>query len=318
VAEDLDALARTLAGPLPRSRALRVIGAAVATALIGGIRPPLARADCADTCTAKGLVLCAEPVGSFGACMKTCCDPLTTCCITHDDKGQADSAGCCAPETQDCTRRGCQCAVPCDGRCCRRDEVCSPAGCCKPELVCGRTCCEEGTRCLDAARSRCSSICKSDVGVQDYDPKQACCTQRAGVQPKYPVRDLLVCTPVQRKGALQQVRTHLGRGCPSIGENAPRSFGTARFGRACDRHLLCYAECGARKSTCDTAFHQELVQACENAYGPTTQMRDNCQAVAAAYADRAVYNGGFFGIVTGDRFFDDLQKLVCQCCPDVK
>jgi hypothetical protein len=286
----LDGLARFLAKPMPRRRAIRVIGGAIAGIVLGGseavgsavasTRPPLAH-YCHARVARNGWHYCIQETKY---CFPGCCPAGYDC----DVGPPGGLAGC--PEYVACR--------------------------CGGNRECGGKCCAEGTRCLDAKRRRCSKVCHSEVGDQDYDPRTECCTQRAGVQPKYPVENLLVCSPVQRKGAAAEVAMHGRKGCPSIGENAPRAFGKARFGGACDGHLQCYARCGADKASCDAAFHRALMQACASAYGPSTTSRDTCEGVALAYVDRAVYNGGFFGVVTGNRFFDDLQKVVCQCCAD--
>jgi hypothetical protein len=184
----LDDLSRQLAEPIPRRRALAILGAGVVTALVPALRPGRARAQgaqpdpgCGDetaTCERQGKVLCGAV--SYLGCIFQCCDPSDGgCCITYNDKGP-DSAGCCPAPDYGCVgpRGSCACVNPCGGSCCSsaRDEVCldpETSRCCPKPQVCGDDCCPDGQKCVDQARHQCCPIDK--VACYGAFGALACC-----------------------------------------------------------------------------------------------------------------------------------------------
>src|SRR5687767_13405483 len=139
----LDELARSMAKPLPRRRALRLLGGAVVAAALPGIATTKARAASRfHDCEPKGGELC-ECNCKGEVCQRICCTPREeyTCkCGTV-----AEGAGC-------------RCLRPCGSVCCKRGQYCASAkyglccntsrgmgeekGCVSPPDVV--TCCEPG------------------------------------------------------------------------------------------------------------------------------------------------------------------------------
>lgn len=127
-----DDLARTLARPMPRRRAVRLLGATLVTAAMPGLRPQRAAAQgCDGRCTGAGQSLCGEPKGV--GCLHTCCNDLRPVC-------------CKWPETETYI-------------CCGKNEKCGdkPGTCvpaCPGPRVCGTKCCPSGQKCTWSNRKR--------------------------------------------------------------------------------------------------------------------------------------------------------------------
>lgn len=135
-----DDLARTLATPMPRRRALRLIGSAVAVAALPGFRARPARARAKSTCGPGR-----EPCSGNG--LELCMQAGGVCCYYSPEASGVEPwgllVGC---------RPGYRCGTGKVGeRCianCPNDKVCGDA-CCKDRQFCGSPkrslCCKEGT-----------------------------------------------------------------------------------------------------------------------------------------------------------------------------
>ena len=159
----LDAVARSLAAPMPRRRALTVFAAGLAAASAPAfLRPARARADatCAGNgpqCTGGGSPCCVDVKGGYrvplGAC--TCpggpSDPNAKCCRGACNDGSAtvwccDASERCGTGPRNCadvnpapSEPNCVCdTIPATGR---RET------CCPPAYVCGSVCCANTEEC---------------------------------------------------------------------------------------------------------------------------------------------------------------------------
>jgi hypothetical protein len=174
----LDGLARALAKPMPRSRALRLMGGAVVTAAVPSWFPKLASARALDGCNASGggcIKTARCCFGSDGFAVSCCpwyftCRPGSGLCgekyICEDGRpfcGSPKSKICCGP-SQVCVKG--ECFTPC-----RPDEhVCHPQG--QPDGVC----CPRTTECVRlriGGRSTETCIPKCPGGRTRCGP--ACC-----------------------------------------------------------------------------------------------------------------------------------------------
>ncbi len=162
MSELLDELARTLARPMPRRRALGVVGVTLVGLATGGAagaaRRPLVGTQ-ASGC-GKGYKVCST--GS-DLCRATCCPVHTTCSIgPKSPRGCAISDGCCDPcnreKSQPDGKGGCRPGpIPdhcpcnpgqkkCGDACCEADEYCASSGKVEGSGSSGllRTCCKRG------------------------------------------------------------------------------------------------------------------------------------------------------------------------------
>lgn len=185
-----DDLARTLALPMPRRRAVRSIVAAVAVTALPALRPRNAGAQ-----TVRA----------------TACPPRTKRCFVAIEHGTHEG-GCYYPELERCCigpnlsqdhpnqmswtcgkNEGCGTAGLCvracaDGRsrcekaCCDRTETCVDGNCerCPETRECGTTCCDEGAVCRNRRTGLCCvkawKQCTTDQGVvKCCPPAMTCC-----------------------------------------------------------------------------------------------------------------------------------------------
>src|SRR3954447_2729424 len=121
-----DDLARALAAPMPRRRALRLGAGFVVAGAVPWLRTSTARSapeqDCQgrnELCPTKGSVNCGHTrVGETGACCCYCCSTLEEC--------GGEGGCCCAPERR------------CNGTCCNEGETCKNGKCfaCPPDRKC--------------------------------------------------------------------------------------------------------------------------------------------------------------------------------------
>jgi hypothetical protein len=181
----LDDLARVLAQPMPRRRALRIVGTSLAAAALPGFRPGVAGAavragECrGDTraCPrmvqgAQGPDLCCGSPARRYSCEGTIFEPICvdSCqpgeepCTSKlkDQNGYAEFA-CCKPPLR-CIEGVCDKPCPpgqkrCGGNCCKSSETCQKGTCCPNTRVCGAACCSPGTKCtfLEQFRTCCPS-----------------------------------------------------------------------------------------------------------------------------------------------------------------
>jgi hypothetical protein len=164
-----DDLARTLAEPMPRRRALRFAGASLVTALTAGLGARRASASpcgpdtpCSSICTSGNYIgACGTDTtnscGQIGCRLEGCLSPGEKCCrggdapwICNDDErcGSVGGPHCIAcPEERKCGKACCKSGEFCGSKnrelCCKRGEnVCvvpnsSQGVCCPP----GKNCC---------------------------------------------------------------------------------------------------------------------------------------------------------------------------------
>lgn len=188
MSEFLDELARTLAQPMPRRRALRLIGGTLVAAVIPVARAPRALArpgvsrnsNCNEHCTQGVPLLCncdrsaQFPNNPAKPCYHICCAADDTCCCNPKTGG---GVKCCPPGTH-CVSETltCVCDNDCGGGCCQPNEECVPsilktgkptcvAKCKKGETRCNEKCCKPNEECTkfragNSSQSLCLPKCK--------------------------------------------------------------------------------------------------------------------------------------------------------------
>lgn len=204
MSELLDDLARTLAQPMPRRRALGVLGVTLVGLATGGTatcaRGPLVGTQSRGCGSAYKVC---EPATQ--ACFAHCCPKHTACSFSQRGKtGCQISPGCCDPcnsqrSTPDgqggckpgpvadtCCKKKCgksKCCVEgekcCTGKgratCCPEKQDCVNGRCgCKSGKKCGETCCAEsqtccGGKCCSKTQKCCDDHCCGE--------KQTCCVK---------------------------------------------------------------------------------------------------------------------------------------------
>lgn len=179
-----DDLARTLAEPMPRRRALRIAGAGLLASMVPGLRPGGALASpcgpdtpCSSVCTADGDIgACGTETknacGQIGCRLEGCLHAGEKCCrggdhpwiCNEEDRcGSANGPHCIScPEERKCGKACCKSDEFCGSRnrelCCKKgDNAClvpgSPQGaCCRPGTQCcfnksGAACCTSEQTC---------------------------------------------------------------------------------------------------------------------------------------------------------------------------
>jgi hypothetical protein len=176
--EFLDELARSMAKPLPRRRALYVVATATVGAWLqssGSLAragPRRAQHICDTRVSKEGWKYCTP---ASEACFPTCCPKAWGCC-----KGQCGSNGCCEMF----------CCNPCNpksSRCvgagvCGRGPV--RPDCCNGEVrpgktTCGETCCDPWEKCASPRRSFCCKTketpCLTKTTATCCSPGETCC-----------------------------------------------------------------------------------------------------------------------------------------------
>ena len=208
----LDDVARSLARPMPRKRALRVLGGAITSVVMPGLVSRSARAAAnvvADPCSCSPGPPAAQCGLRYGAgCTKVCCvqgSILPKCCNWGIDRALPNSSSyscinkpyngpgfpahtiCCCPANTycgdiaigeppciTCTAAGRQ---PCGQNCCKPGEHCASASislCCKQgEIRCGSTCCRQGS-CADPKLSLCCRPGQIRCGKKCCHASQVC------------------------------------------------------------------------------------------------------------------------------------------------
>jgi hypothetical protein len=203
MSEFLDHLAREMAQPMPRRRAVRIFFGALAGAAFSGIRVPNASAitcpppeyhcDCPSInglfyrwcCGPNQDCKCIPPPngGAYCQCKPSfqcgpvCCDPNQhcadkasgTCC---DSGAVACGKICCDP--------GAECANADIEYCCKKGErACqgkSTVSCCQPdESCCNGHCCRPGLRCHKGKCQKCPPKTKECGDTHCCEPKETCC-----------------------------------------------------------------------------------------------------------------------------------------------
>ncbi len=164
----IDDLARELTRPMPRRRALRVLGGAVAVAVIPGLRVPVAvAASCgALGCSGK---CCSATDWSTPGLQGVCCGETDTCCgPTSNPRDPDHQYGWCCGEGYECgdELNACKsiCKAPmyeCGSDCCDQDAACCPVREDDP------ICCPEGTDCV-------KQITPGNIGITPDSPYVCC------------------------------------------------------------------------------------------------------------------------------------------------
>lgn len=171
----LDQLARTLAEPMPRRRALRLAGMALVAAAVPGLRPRTALAGCGPDTPCSSLCHVPPHIGGCGVEGSTGCGSQINCrlsggCMVAGDtccrggNGATEDAWICPKNYRCGTSRN----TPCNG------GVCGCIAPCPPKYQCGDSCCKNGEYCqtYSVGADFCEKICPTGhdkcVGV--------CCT----------------------------------------------------------------------------------------------------------------------------------------------
>jgi hypothetical protein len=196
MSEFLDQLARNLAEPMPRSRALRLVAVTVAAGALPGLRA--GRASAASLATRRTSYTCNEfipwkcrcPNGSTGAAFERCCQanqqcsctPTAAICIPCKGRlclgsNQPTSAGKCCPPNYKCTQKGSLSACcspeqePSDGtcKCPKGKKACGPTSCCDPktEVCLGDECCPK-TNLIDGSCCPPGQVARAWQGAARY------------------------------------------------------------------------------------------------------------------------------------------------------
>jgi len=201
MSEFLDELARSLAKPMPRSRALRLLGTSIVAAAVPLAGPRLrparasgfSTANCSDPGLCSGLPGRTKVCGCdfLASCYKECCNPATEhCCIYPPFPGATGGSSvcekACCPLGTDCgtASKPCvpKCPVPCGPQkeCCKPDEECQTYKVGKFDRGTYKSCirkCTPGSRrcrtdgvailgCCPNGQNCCSGLC--------CDPEQVC------------------------------------------------------------------------------------------------------------------------------------------------
>lgn len=232
----VDDLARTLAQPMPRRRALRVLGGSVLAATLPGLSPgqsgaavsrPVARRaasiTCQNltqswTCPTRKYITCGT---SPGECIDACQGPGRVGC------GSGDSFDCCIDALgRDgyivCRNGRCvpsckaiQDSTPerltaCGEECCFPNEVCRQGRCVRPcpggRAPCGTTCCKPGQTCT---RGRCcpngrvcgETCCPTGQKCALSGSRRVCCANDRIVSRQIRGRETRFCCPTGTRRA---------------------------------------------------------------------------------------------------------------------
>jgi hypothetical protein len=198
-----DQIARTLATPMPRRRALRLVGSTLAAAALGGIWTRTARAyefcggntldpyqpgidgccvtqDASKPFNSQACEGVPNPVCCYDATgFAVCCPPDTLCapdgsCMCPPGHTQcqnsAGTRGCCPPGQACVFVNGdlsCECPQDkkCGSSCCGQNEVC---------ITSTNTCCPTGRACAGGICCAPNEICNPETGQCVCDPARRC------------------------------------------------------------------------------------------------------------------------------------------------
>lgn len=259
----LDDVARVLATPMPRGRALRLAVGALAAVALPGVGARVARAGItrgAGTCPPGGQLTCAE---QFGKDVSECCSrPIPgsgnyTCC----PPGQcfySETTNTCCPKDFQCGKGGC----------CSEGERCVNEKCvrCDSDKVCGKECCEESETCVNPAKSMCCvktwNHCKvagaagaAGAVVKCCPPRDECCTNRRTktvtcCDSKHP------CEDGRCKCGKDETRCGDAKCCKkdtevcSRGKCCPKGRENCGDGRCCEKGKCCGKDCCGKGEFC--------------------------------------------------------------------
>jgi Group XII secretory phospholipase A2 precursor (PLA2G12) len=288
--ELLDDLARTLAEPMPRRRAVRLLAGALVGAALPLGRPALGHAGTARAQRASGCAPNLRQCAGTGGKDIACCSPVDHCCIGGRDSIGNLQVACCPPGTTCCVTG----IYP---YCCAAGTTCNPKGTvCVQASTCAGIVCPPGHKCCGRTKEMPKDRC--------YDPRTQCCTPEAGVVAKYPIRSVETCPArVPRPGHKPKAN-----GCgPEKGIKVPdKPFWLADFKPACDFHDICYETCRVPKSACDSGFLRRMNAICKAQYGSGVRYH-LCRGIASDYYEAVS--------TLGSGAYEAAQKAACQCCP---
>jgi len=241
----LDDVARSVAGEMPRRRALRVIAGAVAAAVVPGWLAAPARArrvtcitpqklcrcpsinglfyeiccSADDECVCKappdGYAMCAaKPCPAGRTCGSICCEPNETC-------ADPDLEYCCPPRHTACRGGGTvSCCAPgracCAGKCCPVGKACHRGTCQRcPQGTrkCGGRCCTKGQTCCNG---RCCTAKQKCCFADHCCAKTATCCGETCCTAKQTCCDDHCCT---------KPKTCCGEGCCAPGTTCVETAG---------------------------------------------------------------------------------------------
>ena len=286
-----DDLARAMATPIPRRRAVKVLGTTLAVLAVPGVGARAARAateqyQCnpnIETCCGQNERVCLKgypvPINKG-----YCCGPaqFMWCgsmanghrCISVCPTSRRCGQICCPPTTR-CKSGKCVSNV-CAGRRCRDDQSCCPS-----------------TRLMP--QSRC------------YDPETHCCTPVKGVVPKRPITELDWCpNRVPKPGHTPSVN-----GCGPMGGALtpliPNTFFGANLRPACDFHDRCWGTCNSDRDRCDRRFEELIRAECRSHFGPGLRRQ-------ACFRQAANYRAAVSSSLLGTSAYEAAQRDACNCC----
>lgn len=170
---DFDGLARAMAAPMPRRRAVGMALGAISAVALGALRPSRAlavtcsgptNAPCGAGTTPCGPCCCRAGIACVNLSTGQCGCPAgttrcgTTCCQS--------GVACASPTTGTCRGAAAACLNPganaCGSTCCPSGQPCIDGKCgCPPGTACGDTCCSTGTTCVGTDCALSGTICPS-------------------------------------------------------------------------------------------------------------------------------------------------------------
>ncbi len=200
----VDSLARALVTPMPRRRALRLLGSALAFVAVPMLRPSSARAVGSGVGAPDTID---PPTGPFGPpvrCGNVICNPTSNCVKCCPAEG---GGGSCCPCYYSCRPRSGLCDKPfacppdarpycgAQGHCCAPNEFCFKGSICLPvckpgEQLCEGDCCPKGAECVQlpgmarrvctakcpGGKTRCGLVCCSKKGEKCIDARRGLCS----------------------------------------------------------------------------------------------------------------------------------------------
>ncbi len=244
-----DDLARTLAQPMPRRRAVRVIGVSFAALAVPGLSPAVGRAGldqatCPDgsKCRTAGDVCCTRksPVSGGYVCRRpsevcccgnTACDAVTERCICPAPGG---AGGMCAPK---CALTHGPNWTNCGVGCCRPHEECRDGECFSCEDQGERSCWSYNQKVLACCPGG-EQCCANMTSVDCCGPKQIC--RAAGRR-----RATCVCTSGRKCGPDCCKRNETccgGKECCTSAETCCGDHKCCKDGSTCCGGLSCCDE----------------------------------------------------------------------------
>ena len=292
----LDDLARSLAKPMPRHRALRMFGGAlVSIAVPGALRPPMAWASpagttlttqCNPSCGGNRPLKCVCP--AKGGCFIGGCGEVgSTCCCFEESNAGIPGAVVCPPGTRCGGGKGkpnCVCLRPCGDTCCKVGETCAD-----PDL--GYCCTASETPCRGGKTVNC---CKPT----EYCCSGKCCPPRTRCQPGNP-GTCGPCPPKSKK---------CGKTCCIKGENCCN-------GKCCKKTEKCCSEdhcCEKTETCCGERCCNDQQKCCGDRCCPKQQ--ECCGDKCCKEGTTCYKQAGRFGCCPDERLAQTPAGKVC--CPD--